>query len=660
MSEADVDRPFKKLKLSLEPPYKDDNGERILQLVDITIEGERVYKPREEPVARMGDNLKRIITERGTDFFERYTKDGDWRDTEPKEDSSSESESDEDAEKDKVDEDQPQMTVKELIDMRHAMMQHLFVAEGEMRLAHDMLGALVSTARIEQPSPIPNLPAGSMTGDAIARPEPIPSVKQFNAQLALGAKDQALRKASDVLRDAAGSLERTRKRDEAYWISALTARSANWEIMPAPLPPGAAMGNNADPTARDFMVSFGLEESPPEMKTRTLAFLAATNADVSPVFFPARHKLRLRISLTRQQENGTTVTHYNTLHNPEGTNINSVLQYAQQEAVDQEVYTELLRDAQRFPTADVRVSERIIVLEVTHGITLGFSMVNSLACENTDEQPSSSECDLIHSCLHLLLLRRHSFVKRQRTSASSVVSAISVATTRSTAVSTVPGQPPQVILPSILQPVIDVVRYRAFCGRLAGEMRRVAAALHAAKVQAKMRMTGIGESGSELVALLNDNLTPQTPSLTYSMAQIGGEAVLRIGNRQTIRLTFQAPSILHAVTSQANVKISSIPQLAQILQDEVELVLLDRICDLGKEVCDAEKALWFVDRVAGRTMGRWNGHSATFQLSLKSGALSATAWTIRSGLSTAVAAVYNPSTAGLFLWANNIVRNLNT
>jgi len=80
--------------------------------------------------------------------------------------------------------------------------------------------------------------------------------------------------------------------------------------------------------------------------------------------------------------------------------------------------------------------------------------------------------------------------------------------------------------------------------------------------------------------------------------------------RQTIRLTFQAPSVLHAQTSQANVKISSIPQLSQILQDEVELALLDRICELGKDTCGDSKALWFVDRVSGRTMGRWNGHSA--------------------------------------------------
>lgn len=41
-----MDEPsWKKTKLSLERPYKDDNGERIPILFDITSEGEHVYEP---------------------------------------------------------------------------------------------------------------------------------------------------------------------------------------------------------------------------------------------------------------------------------------------------------------------------------------------------------------------------------------------------------------------------------------------------------------------------------------------------------------------------------------------------------------------------------------------------------------------------------------
>ena len=37
--------PWKKLKLSLERPYKDDNGEPIPELLDITADGQHIYRP---------------------------------------------------------------------------------------------------------------------------------------------------------------------------------------------------------------------------------------------------------------------------------------------------------------------------------------------------------------------------------------------------------------------------------------------------------------------------------------------------------------------------------------------------------------------------------------------------------------------------------------
>ena len=37
--------PWKKLKLSLERPYKDDSGEPIPELLDITQDGQHIYRP---------------------------------------------------------------------------------------------------------------------------------------------------------------------------------------------------------------------------------------------------------------------------------------------------------------------------------------------------------------------------------------------------------------------------------------------------------------------------------------------------------------------------------------------------------------------------------------------------------------------------------------
>ncbi|KZV82752.1 hypothetical protein EXIGLDRAFT_684588 [Exidia glandulosa HHB12029] len=637
--------PYKKLRLSLEQPYKDDGGERILQLLDIAPDGERVYKPREEPVARLGDNLTRVIRERGIDFFEKYKPDGAWRDAEPSEANASDSDTDveADAAKSKTrdgDDKQRPMSVDELHAMRTEMIPHLYTAMGEMSLARDLL-ALVSSATpsgplapLAQPSPMPNLPAGTLTGSTVSNPPPLPSVAQFNAQLTLGAKDKALRQASDVLRNAADTMERTRKRDESYWVDALTARAANWSLVPAPLPPGAPTGKNADKTARDFIISFGLEEAPMEFRRRAMAYLSAVDNDGSPLVFQHRQKMRLRIALSREEADGTKNVSYNSLHAPDDSDVNSILKYAQQELIEQEVFHELFREAEKFPSGDTRVSERLISVSVAHTMQLSFTLVPSATCNNSDEEPSSPLCDLIHAALKLLLLRRHSFVKKQRSSTS----------TSLTASTTAPIQAPP---PKILQPIIDLIQYQSFCDRIANELRKVCAALWAVGVHAKMRMTRVGESGNDLVALLD------SPD-----GSIGGEAVLRVAHRPTFRLTFQSPAMLVAQTSQANVTISSIAQLAQVLHDEVKLAVLERICDIGKATCGDPKALWFVDGVSSRTMGRWGGHSATFQMSLESGAVVADAWTIRSGVTTAVNVAYSPAAGQLLDWATGIVRNL--
>lgn len=94
----------------------------------------------------------------------------------------------------------------------------------------------------------------------VSKPPAISSVEAFNAQLTIGGKDEALRKAADVFKQAASRLERSRLHSEKYWLDALKIRKANWSLVPAPLPAWAPSGKGADRTAKDFLISFGLEE----------------------------------------------------------------------------------------------------------------------------------------------------------------------------------------------------------------------------------------------------------------------------------------------------------------------------------------------------------------------------------------------------------------
>jgi mediator of RNA polymerase II transcription subunit 17 len=80
-----------------------------------------------------------------------------------------------------------------------------------------------------------------------------------------------------------------------------------------------------------------------------------------------------------------------------------------------------------------------------------------------------------------------------------------------------------------------------------------------------------------------------------------------VRRRETLRLTFLSPSSLTAHLPQATLSIASIPQLVQLLSDEVEKCLLNRLCELGSQVSERIGATWFVDFVSGKAVGRWEG-----------------------------------------------------
>lgn len=129
-----------------------------------------------------------------------------------------------------------------------------------MSEARNLLLLLLSASTPNEPSPIPNLPSSALAATSVTKPAPIPSVQSFDAQLVVGGKDEALRKASSLFKTAAESMESTRIHGEHYWANALKIRRQNWGLLPAPLPFGSATGKGADKTSKDFLVAFGMEE----------------------------------------------------------------------------------------------------------------------------------------------------------------------------------------------------------------------------------------------------------------------------------------------------------------------------------------------------------------------------------------------------------------
>lgn len=138
-------------------------------------------------------------------------------------------------------------------------------AHGEMTQARDMLSMLLGESSVPQIPGIslpPSQPAqpALLSTSLTTKPPPIQSVQAFNTQFVIGGKDLALRKAADLLKSAAASVEKSQNLSEQYWLDALMIRRGNWGLIPAPLPFGASGGRGADKTTKDFLVSFSLEE----------------------------------------------------------------------------------------------------------------------------------------------------------------------------------------------------------------------------------------------------------------------------------------------------------------------------------------------------------------------------------------------------------------
>lgn len=132
--------------------------------------------------------------------------------------------------------------------------------------------------------------------------------------------------------------------------------------------------------------------------------------------------------------------------------------------------------------------------------------VEDYPAPQTGDAATAAKCDLIASILHTFLLRIHSYQKSQRLGTTGVLR--------------IPG-PSSARPPPLLQPIIDLLQYQVFCERVKAEVDKVVKALDIAGVPSGLRFNSVGETGRELVRLLNDE----------NAQKIGGEAVLRVDNR---------------------------------------------------------------------------------------------------------------------------------
>jgi len=488
-----------------------------------------------------------------------------------------------------------------------------------------------------QPAALTTLPPSALTHSTVSKPGPLPSVEAFNSQLSIGGKDEALRKAASSFKHASESLERGRQNSEQYWSNALKIRRANWGLIPAPLPFGANTGRGADRTSKDFLVSFGLEESPSHFRRRAIAFMSS-EADYKELSFPSSSHTRMQVSLHTTGSAGEKKVSRSTVLFADNKSIESSLEAAQREVFEEEILSAITQEASNLPTTAARVSERLIAIDAAQGIELRFTLVDSEDIEQTgttkseEDELSAAICDLISSVLQAQLLAAHSHRKQHRIGLTHL-------------------SRPMTKGPAVLQPIIDFLQYQVFCDRVYGELAKLQKALTRAGIPVALRFEPIGESGAQLIeqVLVEDG-----------QQKVGGEAILRIDQRQTLRFTFLSPSTLTSHLPLATLPIASIPQLTQLLMDEVEKFLLNKMCDAGTQASESVNGAWFVDPVSGKTVGRWDGCILYFRVFFGSD-LTVQSTAVRldkvSGTQTTGTDIYKSDTSSLVSWLHSVVEN---
>lgn len=403
---------------------------------------------------------------------------------------------------------------------------------------------------------------------------------------------------SNLFKSAAQRMDQGRSRSEKYWVDALKIRRGNWNLIPAPLPFGSATGKGADKTSKDFLVTFGLEESPPIFRQRAIGRIPAIDRHDGLLDFPVRQNTRLQISISWNDANGSRHLAKNDLVAVDESTLETSLRAAQAEVVEQEIFSMLIKEASNLPTASARVSERLIVIDAAEGAEIRFELVDNIFTRSSGSTSASEEnaavtCNLVYAVLHILLLRAHSHVKTQR------LGRIGIARP--------PPTPLDLRMPPILHPIVDMLQYQVFCDRVHSVASTFSRSLQITGVPTRLYFSAVGQSGEEIVALLQE--------LQY--IRIGGECRMRIDDRHTIRFTFFSPSVLISHLPQATLHVSSIPQLKQLLEDEIGSCLLGRICDLGTSLCEHVHGTWFVDLLTNRAVGRWEGRVLNFRISFE-------------------------------------------
>lgn len=117
--------------------------------------------------------------------------------------------------------------------------------------------------------------------------------------------------------------------------------------------------------------------APAHIRRKAIGHMATYETDSGALVFPHRQSIRLRVSLSIPDLDGSSRVSHSTIVSADDGTLDGSLRAAQQEIVEQEIFSVLIREAGSLPTASARVSERLIVIDAAQGMELRFELVSN-------------------------------------------------------------------------------------------------------------------------------------------------------------------------------------------------------------------------------------------------------------------------------------------
>jgi hypothetical protein len=312
----------------------------------------------------------------------------------------------------------------------------------------------------------PVLPAGTWSatcGEAPTRPD----VETAHAlELALAAKQQALDDCAALI-DAAVDELRLVGAASKQWASDLdalrlgTRSRGQWALVPKPDFDFARGTAPATATSKDIVIPYALDEAPAPVRSRSLAAFDLDPRKAHKLTFSARSYLRFRVLVRTGGTGGPrTASRTYSASEEEGAGVRAIMEAAQLETLDEDLFAELRAEALRIESA--------LIEQQSIALPLGKEKITFMLYD-TREAPSppaphSPVCDALLAQARLGLLQTYRRRKQRLIDAVPPQGA--------------PGAPPQLATPIFL-PLIHLMQYHGairtvaptfetFCATLAG------------------------------------------------------------------------------------------------------------------------------------------------------------------------------------------------